>query len=149
MRDGVPPPVSLRLTTDNDTTIEHHCPLCLFLHDSTDCENRHDRHINKDVSRPTSRLSDASCYSERTTDHFAFFGSTRGLRVRVIATPLKQKPVLRRKMSPTDVSLRELRAKQERQVLIRLQRSEEQLQQVYECQILAYLESPLAEMGFF
>jgi hypothetical protein len=68
--------------------------------------------------------------------------------VKVIATPPKEKPVLRRKMSPTDVSLRELRAKQENQLLIRQQRSEEQLQQVYECQILAYLESPLAEKGF-
>lgn len=142
------PPVSLRLTTDKDTTIEHHCPLCLFLHDSTECDQRHHRHLNKDISRPTSRLSDASCYSERTTDHFAFFGSTKGLRVKVIATPPKEKPVLRRKMSPTDVSLRELRAKQENQLLIRQQRSEEQLQQVYECQILAYLESPLAEKGF-
>jgi len=148
MSDGVPPPVTLRLTTDNDTTIEHHCPVCLLLHDTTDCDNRHDRHINKDISRPTSRLSDASCYSERTTDHFAFFGSTKQLRVRVIATLPKEKPVLRRKISPTDVSLRELRAKQEKQILIRLQRSEEQLQQVYECQILAYLESPLAQKGF-
>ena len=69
--------------------------------------------------------------------------------MRVIATPPKAKPVLRRKMSPTDVSLRELRAKQERQLLVRLQRSEEQLQQVYECQILAYLGSALAEKGFF
>lgn len=148
---GQGPTLSLRLTTDDNKTIDHYCPLCLFLHDSEACEyNHNNRFNNRSISRPCSRQSDTSCYSERTVDNFAFFGSTKGLRARVIATPPpRDKPVLRRKMSPTDVSLRELRRKHSQQTLLRQTRSEERLQQVYEEQILAYLDSPVAEKGFF
>jgi hypothetical protein len=146
---GQGPTISLRLITDSNKEIDHYCPLCLFLHDPQDCPGQNKRHFGKDFSRPTSRLSDTSRYSERTTDNFAFFGSTKELRARVIAMPPKEKPVLRRKMSPTDVSLRELNEKQSRQTMLRQRQSEERLQQVYEEQILAYLESPLAEKGFF
>ena len=146
---GQGPTISLRLITDYNKQIDHYCPLCLFLHDLEECPGQNKRHLVKDVSRPTSRLSDTSHYSERTIDNFALFGSTKELRARVIATPLKEKPILRRKMSPTDVSLRELNAKQSRQTTLRQRQSEERLQQVYEDQILAYLESPLAEKGFF
>lgn len=143
------PPVSLRLTTEFIGTIDHHCPVCLFLHGTADYDSRHNSHFGKDISRPPTAHSVLSLYSQRTVDHFAFFGSTKGLRVRVVPTAPQRQHTLRRKDSPTDVSLRELRALQEQQRLVRQQRSEERLQQVYEDQILAYLESPLAEKGVF
>ena len=146
---GQGPPVSLRLITANNETIEHYCPLCLFLHDSEDCEYNDKKSLNTSYSRPSSRQSDTSRYSERTVDDFAFFGSTRELRVKIVTTPLKAAPALRRRVSPTDVSLRDLSRKQSQQSLIRQQRSEERLQRVYEDQIMAYLESPLAEKRSF
>jgi hypothetical protein len=144
---GQGPPVSLRLITANNETIEHYCRLCLFLHDSEECEYNHKRPFNASYSRPSSRQSDTSRYSERTVDDFAFFGSTRELRVKIVTTPPKTAPALRRRISPTDVSLRELSRKQSQQGFIQRLRSEERLQRVYEDQILAYLGSPLAEKG--
>jgi hypothetical protein len=146
---GQGPTISLRLITDHNKEIDHSCPLCLFLHDPEECPGQNNRRFVRDISRPTSHRSDTSRYSERTVDNFAFFGSTKGLRARVITAPPKEKPILRRKMSPTDVSLRELNQKQSSQTSLRQRQSEERLQQVYEEQILAYLESPLAEKGFF
>ena len=154
------PPLPMHLITDMDETIDNYCSPCLFLHDSPDCSNYHNNsneHLTSSssetsISRPTSRNSNISTYSDRTSSNLDFFGSTKALtahvRRPVIATSPQRKPALRRKRSPTDVSLRDLNLNDSRTALIRQRRSEERLQRVYEEQILAYLESPLSEMGF-
>lgn len=55
----------------------------------------------------------------------------------IMVTPRPRQ--LRRKVSPTGVSLRELRQKHAYQFSLKAQKSEEELQRVYEAQIVAYL----------
>ena len=140
-------PISLRLITDLNATVDHHCPLCLFLHDTENGECRHHPYA-KEIERSQSRFSDYSFYTARTSDSTSNSdGSNSKVRAKVVTTPPKKKPSLKHKTSPTKLSLRELRAQQSRQSLMREQQSNERLQSVYEKQILAYLEGPLSEMG--
>lgn len=127
-------PISLRLITDLDETLEHHCSLCLFFHEMPDSPCEHRRNL-KIPRPPSTTLTDMSVYTAQTSEHW-----TR-------AKPSKKPPALRRKISPTEISLRELRAKQSRQSLVKAKRSEEKLQQLYESQILAYLDDTYAEIG--
>ncbi|KAK4498696.1 hypothetical protein PRZ48_009206 [Zasmidium cellare] len=48
--------------------------------------------------------------------------------------------------SPTECSLRELSEKQASQAVLRQKKSEEELQRVYETQILAYLNADYADL---
>ena len=133
-------PVQLRLITDLDTTIYHQCSRCLYLHDSgaRECPNiflKSTRTSGSPVPNPrirTKRTSDSSALSE--------FNNS----IRTKASVGQQRPLLRRKESPTALSLRETREKQSTQSLIRAKHSDEKLREVYEAQLLAYLESPLA-----
>ncbi|KAK3116188.1 hypothetical protein LTR53_003682 [Teratosphaeriaceae sp. CCFEE 6253] len=101
-------------------------------------------HRTPNPRRPTaSETSDSSFYTARTSDTFysASSGSSTSTLTRKVSTRSPGRPPsLRRKISPTELSLRELRTKHSRQCLIRAKQSEEQLQRVYESQILAYLE---------
>lgn len=53
-------------------------------------------------------------------------------------------PTLRRKISPTETSLREIRAKQQR--LLQMKHSEDQLRQLYERQTMEYLYGDFASL---
>ncbi|KAK3073267.1 hypothetical protein LTR53_005317 [Teratosphaeriaceae sp. CCFEE 6253] len=138
-----PHKVRVQLDTKPNSSLEHHCSLCHFLYASrAACEHLH--HLRPDQRRPTaSETSDSSFYTARTSDTFysASSGSSTSTLTRKVSTRSpSRRPSLRRKISPTELSLRELRTRQSRQCLIRAKQSEEQLQRVYESQILAYLE---------
>ena len=138
-------PMSLRLITDFNETINQQCTLCLFLHDSENGVCRH-KGQNDETLRPQSRFSDYSFYTAQSTDSCRRQQASHKIRARVMTAPSKKEPTLRHKTSPPNVSLRELRARHSRQSLMREKQSEERLQRLYEDQILEYLESPLSEM---
>jgi len=140
------PPVSLRLINDLDTVLNHHCSLCLFFHESrTPCD-----HKPRTFPRPTpSECSDSSFYTAQTSDTIRPASShslSRTIATKASSALFPRNRPLRRKISPRESSLRELRTKQSRQCLVRTKQSEEQLQRVYESQILAYLEGPSVEL---
>lgn len=58
--------------------------------------------------------------------------------------PSAPPPILRRKVSPTETSLREIRAKQQR--LLQMKHSEDQLRQLYERQTMEYLYGDFASL---
>ncbi len=142
------PPVCLRLINDLDKVLNHHCSLCLYFHGSkTPCD-----HKPRTFPRPTpSECSDSSFYTAQTSDTTIRSASSHSLS-RTVATKAssasfpRNRP-LRRKISPRESSLRELRTKQSQQCFVRTKQAEEQLQRVYESQILAYLEGPSVELG--
>jgi hypothetical protein len=118
-------------------TIKHHCSLCFYLHD-TDCP-----HIRPNAERaaPPSLVSGSSYYTAHTSE--STFYREKPITVRIIDTR-KQRPNLRHKTRNSDMTLRQLREKQSQQLSIRAKHSEDRLQQAYEAQILAYLDSPLS-----
>lgn len=68
-------------------------------------------------------------------------------RARVkIVIPVQRRRSIRRMSSPTECSLRELSEKQAAQAMLRQKQSEEELQRVYETQILAYLNADYADL---
>lgn len=68
-------------------------------------------------------------------------------RARVkIVIPVQRRRSIRRMSSPTECSLRELSEKQALQMSLRQKQSEEELQRVYETQILAYLNADYADL---
>ena len=136
------PSVTFRLITDHSKTLNHHCSICQFFHSSDQhCEHKMDR---PPAPRSHSHFSDYSYYSAVTR------ASTPTTLPSVSTKPstisLRGSRQLRRKTSPTEVSLRELRAKHAHQSLLRAKKSEEELQRVYEMQILAYLEGPCVSL---
>lgn len=151
------PAVCFRLITEVGEILDHHCSLCTFFHDDeSQCEHVEGEAPN--TSRPKSAFSDSSWYTARTSHSTSSLlsdssgssgssgSSTSTIKARVSAQPLRRKPSLRRKTSPTKVSLRELRAQQSRQSLLRAKQSDERLQRVYESQISAYLDGPLGNV---
>lgn len=141
------PAVCLRLLTDLSTMQDHHCSLCLFFHD-TDGQCKHNNFSW--TQKAPSVSSDSSFYTACTS------GSTRSdasgssidtVKARNPVTGPRRNPSLRRKTSPTEMSLRDLRTKHAEQSLKRTKKSEEQLQHVYEAQILAYLNGPFIDLG--
>ena len=138
-------PVTLRLITDQDATVEQHCSLCLFLCSSEPEECKHNPY-RQEIERLGSRIPSPSSYAG-TSDSNADNVSNSIIRAKILTTspPAKNKPRLRHKLSPTETTLRELNSKQSRQSVVREKQSEERLQQAYEFQIMKYLETPLAE----
>ena len=137
---GQSPTARLLRMRDEITTLERYCSICHYLHDTKDGKCEH-RPASQDVSRPQSRFSDFSFYTARTTNSDTADIPISTIRAKISISPLARKPALRHKASPTELSLRDLREEQLRQALIRSKRSEEQLQQAYESQILEYLGS--------
>ena len=138
------PPVSLRLITDLDAYVDDHCSLCLFFHDSTQ-EGCVHHASNRRLARQSSRLTESSFYTAATSKHRY---STPAPMMRGNPTTARSlpQPMLRHKTSPTEVSLRDLRAKHAQQSVIRARQSDERLQQLYESQVDAYLDSPYAKV---
>lgn len=142
------PVVCLQLINDVSRMLNHHCSLCLFFHDvQSTCQ--HPR-LRPPVSRPSTQLSDGSFYTAPTSGANSCIsagrssGSVQAI-VRSASTSFRQSPGLRRRSSPTDRSLRDLRIDQARRDDLRKKQSEEQLQRVYESQTLAYLNGPYAQ----
>ena len=143
------PAVCLRLITNLSQTLDHHCSLCLFFHGSDGaCDHRQPQQQSQ-IKRSATPFSDCSFYTARTSDSVASFSSDSSSSTIRAMTPkpmLHRQPSLRRKNSPTEVSLRDLRARHAEQTLLRAKQSEEHLQHVYQSQILAYLEGSFASL---
>jgi hypothetical protein len=134
------PALCLQLITHMSAKIDHHCSLCLFFSENDEpCKHG----MGSSESRP-SLISDNSYYTARTTDSAA----SRHRTVRTIPNigdehSIEARRSLRRKISPTQTSLRELRAKHSRLSFVRAKQSEADLQRAYESQIMAYLDGSL------
>lgn len=146
--------VCWRLVSGNLSEVDHQCSLCLFLTGKDDnC-----KHIQATAALPRSHTPFSEAYSEnsfytcrsaattRSTTSISSSSSTSTIKARISisssVSDLKQHS-LRRRQSPTELSLRELNQKQASQVDLRQRQSEEELQQVYERQILQYLNSDI------
>ena len=141
------PAVCITLLTDMDSTLETHCSLCLFFHENDSAACSH-HSIKAIAPRAASVLSDSSFYTARSSETTL---SARRYRhpssITSSRSTITSRPSLRRKMSPTEVSLRDLRAKHEQQSYMRTMQSDEQLQQLYESQIMTYLNRSVVDLG--
>ena len=133
------PAVRLHLVTDFTDDSEFDCSPSMI-------QFRRDA-IDNDISRPHTGYSDRSYYTAYTTNNDVPTEMTPKITAKISAPPIKTWPSLRHKRSPTKISLRELRAKHSSQCLVRTKQSDERLQQLYESQILSYLQSPDIDFG--
>ena len=146
-----PSPI-LRVVTDFDVvhkTLGCHCIPCLH---SRGMESLQVRRMQPRLQprTPASAISDASYYSACTSiTPTAVSPASSPDDIKTEDSPLRmlRSPPLRRKQSPTEVSLRELCATQKQEASLRAKQSEEQLRRVYESQIRSYLESPFGYLG--
>lgn len=145
----------LRLITDLAQSLDHHCTLCSFFHESLDnCS--HGGSPERCIERTTTPISDFSgCtfYTAKTSESsssssssMASYSSTSTVKP-TNTTPTQSMPnlkrhALRRTSSPTHYSLRDLH-RQQAATNLRQKQSEEALQRVYESQIMEYLNSNL------
>ncbi|KAK4614236.1 hypothetical protein CLAFUW4_08770 [Fulvia fulva] len=143
------PAVCLRLITDLAEGQDHHCTLCTFFHG----REGHCQHgpATQPSIRTATPFTECSFYTARSDTSDSDFtlsarssSSTIKARIQISTSDLKQHH-LKRKTSPTEVSLRDLNLQQEHN--LRIQQSEEQLQRVYEEQILSYLNANHGDLG--
>ncbi|KAI5364182.1 hypothetical protein Slin15195_G098400 [Septoria linicola] len=145
--------VCYRLISDNLSEVDHQCSLCLFLTGSNGlCQHTKPAAAISRTATATP-FSECSFYTCRTaastlSTTSISSGSSRsssstikGRLSNSSSTNALQQHSLRRRQSPTELSLRELNRKQAGQLDLRQRQSEEALQQVYERQILQYLNS--------
>lgn len=141
-----------RLVSGNLAEVDHQCSLCLFLTgqaDSCDHIARPAAVIPREATAtPFSECSFYTCRSATSTlstSSRSSGSSSSTIKARVChastSTSDLRQHSLRRRQSPTELSLRELHRRQAQQSDIRERRSEEKLQRVYERQILQYLNS--------
>ena len=151
-----------------DNALGHHCPLCFFLEtDDRECPHKQ---TPQSVAKPFSFVSEVFSHGTSPTNNSSVVESTSTIRAKVVseASSGDETPrSLRRRSSPTGTNLRELNARHSdesllrpqpsgelrtgpsQRTLLRAQQSDERLRQVYESQILTYLESPLSEFDPF
>lgn len=133
---------SLRLIKDINNLLDHHCSLCQFLQ-NTKCRHcQHDEFLQPPTS-PTACTSNSSFHSSDSSDSDR---SNVTVTAKITTTAQKKMPPLRRTSSPVDISLRELRDRQLRRATILAKRSDERLRQVYQSQLLAYLDGASATL---
>lgn len=171
------PAVCHNLLTSLNQVLDHHRSLCVFCYDSNDkseqskLEHQTARPPSalSDCSFYTAHTSDSTpslSSASKGALNFSWpsFGrmeprnpatkgfsdpwsSTSTVSAGVPETERKQGPLLKRKTSPTEVSLRELCVHQSQQSLLRAKQSEEQLRRAYELQIRAYLDGKFADLN--
>ncbi|KAF2164222.1 hypothetical protein M409DRAFT_56912 [Zasmidium cellare ATCC 36951] len=93
--------------------------------------------------------SETSVESVQLSYHFQMDYSTPTITYRArikVVVPVQRRRSIRRMSSPTECSLRELSEKDAWQTTLRQKQSEEELQRVYETQILAYLNADYADL---
>ncbi|KAF2173389.1 hypothetical protein M409DRAFT_15674 [Zasmidium cellare ATCC 36951] len=146
------PAVCIRLINDMAATQDHHCSLCSFLN-GQDHNCQHEKASNA-ILRTATPFSDCSFYtaqsdvSEDDSGSLSSRSSSSTIKARIQVSKSNLKShALRRTSSPQKCSLRELHHQHESQCQLRQQESEERLQQVYESQILAYLNSQYEDLG--
>ncbi|TKA30362.1 hypothetical protein B0A50_02589 [Salinomyces thailandicus] len=89
------------------------------------------------TERPLSSSSTSSWYTAQASSDSSSGNAPSGPRVSPVSE--RRSPTLRRKTSPTEISLRQLHEEQAQSESLRARISEERLQRVYEAQILEYL----------
>ena len=130
---------TLALITDINTLLDHYCSLCQYFdgEDGKHCEHNTEQ---KEQGSSSSMESEPSEYSTSTTSTTKREPAIK-IPARIKVAPLTRQPALRHKLSPTLVSLRELRWQQQvqAQAMVHQVSSDEQLREMYEKQIMAYL----------
>lgn len=137
--ESTPTIPTLRLITDLNSTLHHHCSLCQFFHGINDEHCNHHRPQRKTPRPPPSQTSDESFYSAQTSHSVESTSSQSTVKAQIKPTRRPDSPTLRHKLSPTKMSLRDLRQQQCRQTELRKASSDERLREMYEAQILSYL----------
>lgn len=135
--------VCLRLIDEISQSLNHHCSLCLFLNDDVVPESCvHSNGHDTSNRRPFTPCTEASFHTAVSTP---VSESARSTASDETSSPNRTSttPRLRRRASPTHISLRDLEAEHAR-ALLRAKQSEEQLQRVYESQVLQYLNGAFA-----
>lgn len=152
------PAVCLRLINEHAGSVEYHCTLCTFFHNHEEsCGHKQAHSISRSIT--ATPFSDCSFYTAQSDislpeldndiGSLSSRSSSSTIRASVVnySYPMTRRRSLRRTSSPTDCSLRDLNKQQQSaQVQLRQQQSEEQLQRVYEMQILAYLNAEHADL---
>lgn len=143
----MPPLPTPRLRVVNpDPPVDPLCPICHFIHHAQDaaCAN----------GQPQENKSTFLLTAESPVTAAGTMTSTQQdrkptlIKAKITVLQPKQTPSLRHKTSTREFSLRDLRRKQSQQWSLHTKSSEDQLQQVYEAQIRAYLgTSVLAELA--
>ena len=93
----------------------------------------------------TSLPKSPSSFTSTDSDNDSGNSFNPAIKVRVSKNALERAPALRRKISPTEMSLREIRTSQQ-QLLLRAKSSEDQLRQLYERQTMEYLHGDFASL---
>ncbi|KAF2773726.1 hypothetical protein EJ03DRAFT_105372 [Teratosphaeria nubilosa] len=145
------------LHTLRSATLDQHCSICAFFHDAPS-QCKHKRSVNR--AGTPSTFSESSWYTARTSSSFVssdlskpanatswngFSSTIRATAATRTSQPIQ--PSLRRKTSPTEISLRDLWADQARAHSAKMKLSVERLKQLYESQIMAYLNGDLANLN--
>lgn len=145
------PAVCIRLIDDMAATLDHHCSLCSFFHEQDQsCQHKK---ADKAILRTATPFSDCSFYTAQSdvsedSGSLSSRSSSSTIRAKIqVSTSSLKSHSLRRTSSPQEYSLRDLHQQQETQCRLRQQESEERLQQMYESQILAYLNSHHDNLG--
>lgn len=140
-----PSPLHLVTNISDEYDAESNSACSSSLSSPTDtelCPQINDRlaHLSHPNGFSKSSIQPSGKVKPRRTSRFD--DRTGALKVKVTSST-KRNPPLKRRMSPTETSLRQLWEQQLQQDSLRAKRSEEQLQRVYETQLHAYLEGRL------
>lgn len=130
-------PILSPSATEMRARIENYCSLCLYF--SPDPKG-HCQHLPPRTV--PSRPPPASDQTAKDADSRKLPDNVQAIKARIIAIQPKPRPQLRHKQPAKQSSLRKLRQEQLAQSIVRAKRSEEQLQEAYDAQILEYLQDP-------
>jgi len=117
--------------------IENYCSLCLYFSPDSkgNCQHLPPRTVPSRPPQPSDQTA-------KGVDSRNLTANLHAIKARIIDIQPKPPPQLRHKQPAKQSSLRKLRQEQLAQSIVRAKRSEEQLQQAYEAQILEYLQDP-------
>lgn len=137
---------TLRVITDLNSTLTHHCSFCNFFHGANDehCQPRQRRRLPSRTS--SSQQSDGSLHSMHAPVSADARTSTTSVKAKIKPLRRADSPTLRHKLSPTKTSLRDLQQQQSQQAAMRMVSSDERLREIYEAQILMYLGGSYATL---
>jgi hypothetical protein len=155
-----PPPLRLRTSPDelafNPFEVTTHRPKAQTPRDPYQRDQRAPRsppyNFPSDFSSYTARICPSYSSLPRSPSSFSPVGSAGNspttspapsIKARVSSNTLPSVPVLRRKVSPTQITLRDLRENQKR---LQAMQSEDQLRSVYERQTMEYLYGDFASL---
>lgn len=150
MQDLARPSALPRLETGASNSLAgDYCSLCAYILGGKGANDVEVVRSPCDHRRPHMATSDSSFYtanSARWSSSSSGTSSSSVVRANIRPPTPHRQPPLRRRYSPTEVSLRELSDWQANKSALRAKESEEALQQKYESQILLYLNGGFADI---